>query len=80
MIALKHFDIDYQLSEWKTPDKEYLLKFSPQGSSPVLLDNDLSIWDSIPIIYYLEDISIDEKTLFPGDIKGTYQGTVATHL
>lgn len=68
-IALKHFDIDYHLKEWKTPDKEYLLKFSPQGSSPVLLDNDLSIWDSIPIVYYLEDISIDEKTLFPGDIK-----------
>jgi glutathione S-transferase len=68
-IALKHFDIDYHLNEWKEPDKEFLLNFSPQGSSPVLVDDELSVWDSMAILYYLEEISAQNKTLFPGSIK-----------
>ena len=67
-IALNYLDIDYDLEEWKTPDKEFLLQYSPQGSSPILLINDSSIWDSVSIIYYLEDISVNNKTLFPGTI------------
>ncbi len=66
-IALSHYNIAYKLTEWKVPDKEFVLKFSPQGSLPVIVHNTIPIWDSIPIIYYLEDISTDDKTLFPGN-------------
>ena len=66
-LALQYFDIAYELEEWKTPDKDMLLRYSPQGSSPVLVVDDFSIWDSLSIIYYLEDVAANGKTLFPGN-------------
>jgi len=66
-IALKYLDMDYELVEWKKPDRDTLLKLSPNGLTPVLQDNELIIWDSVPIIYYLEDLA-GRKTLFPGEI------------
>lgn len=66
-IALQYFEIDYELKEWKQPDKGMLLEYSPQGSSPVLLVDDFPIWDSVAIIYYLEDIAPNGNSLFPGN-------------
>ena len=66
-IALQYFGVDYQLREWTTPDKSMLLQYSPQGTSPVLLVDDFSIWDSAAIVCYLEEIAGNGKTLFPGD-------------
>lgn len=66
-LALSHYDIDHKLTEWDVPDKDFILQYSPQASLPLLLDGELSIWDSAPIIYYLEDVSDQNKTLFPGN-------------
>ncbi len=68
-IALKYFDIDYELVEWKIPEKDFLSSLKPQQSLPVLQHGDLSIWDSVSIVYYLEELTSAEKSLFPGDIK-----------
>lgn len=66
-LALDYFGLDYELQEWETPDKHLLLQYSPQGSSPILFVDEFPIWDSLPIIYYLEDTATKGKTLFPGN-------------
>ena len=65
-IALHFYGISYDLDEWILPDKAFLAQFSPQSSTPTLLVDKFPIWDSVAIIYYLEDISSSDKSLFPG--------------
>ncbi|MFK8068561.1 MAG: glutathione S-transferase family protein [Gammaproteobacteria bacterium] len=67
-LALSYYDLDYELTEWSEPDKDFILKYSPQATVPLILDDDIFIWDSGAIIYYLEDISDQKKTLFPGNL------------
>jgi glutathione S-transferase len=47
-------------------DKQRLLDFTPSGKVPVLVDGDVTIWDSLAIIEYLAE-RFPEKRLWPED-------------
>jgi glutathione S-transferase len=47
-------------------DKKRLLGFTPSGKVPVLVDGDLTIWDSLAIIEYLAE-RFPERQLWPRD-------------
>jgi glutathione S-transferase len=47
-------------------DKQRLLDFTPSGKVPVLVDGDVTIWDSLAIIEYLAE-RFPEKRLWPQD-------------
>ena len=49
-----------------TADKERLLSFSASGKVPALLDDDVTIWDSLAIIEYLAERFPDAR-LWPDD-------------
>ncbi len=70
-IAMKHFGIpfeeimiSYEHADWK----ERALKYSPAGLVPVLIDGDLTIWDSLAIFEYLAE-KHPEKPMWPKDAK-----------
>lgn len=55
------------------PDfKERILKLSPAGQVPVLVDGDVHVWESLAIIDWLADKFPDAK-LWPKDIKARAQ-------
>ena len=45
-------------------DKDRILSFTPSGKVPVLIDGDVTVWDSLAIIEYLAD-KFPEKQLWP---------------
>jgi glutathione S-transferase len=47
-------------------DKQRLLDFTPSGKVPVLVDGNVTIWDSLAIIEYLAE-RFPEKRLWPQD-------------
>jgi glutathione S-transferase len=47
-------------------DKQRLLSFTPSGKVPVLIDGDVTVWDSLAIIEYLAE-RFPEKRLWPQD-------------
>ena len=47
-------------------DKRRILKFSRSGKVPVLVDGDITVWDSLAIIEYLVE-RFPEATLWPAD-------------
>lgn len=50
----------------ETADKERLLSVSGSGKVPVLIDGDVTVWDSLAIIEYLAE-HFPEANLWPGD-------------
>ncbi len=67
-IALKAAGIDFE--EVVIPlytgdaDKQRILKYSPAGKVPILVDGAVSIWDSLAIIEYLAE-KFPDKGLWP---------------
>src|SRR5580704_172706 len=47
-------------------DKKRLLAFTPSGKVPVLIDGDVTVWDSLAIIEYLAE-RFPQKHLWPKD-------------
>jgi glutathione S-transferase len=47
-------------------DKQRILDVSPAGKVPILVDGDLTVWDSLAIIEYLAE-KYPEKKLWPDD-------------
>ena len=47
-------------------DKRRILDVSPAGKVPILVDGDITVWDSLAIIEYLAE-KFPEKKLWPGD-------------
>jgi glutathione S-transferase len=50
-----------------TADKERILGFSPAGKVPILIDGDVTVWDSLAIIEYLFE-RFPDAGLWPKDI------------
>jgi glutathione S-transferase len=48
-------------------DKERILSFSRAGKVPVLVDGDITVWDSLAIIEYVAE-RFPEKKLWPDDV------------
>ncbi|MES2905797.1 MAG: glutathione S-transferase family protein [Pseudomonadota bacterium] len=70
-LAMRHFQIpfeeimlSYALDDWKAQAKRY----APTGQVPILIDSDLTIWDSMAIFEYLNEKHPDKK-MWPADVK-----------
>jgi glutathione S-transferase len=68
-LAMKQAELDFQ--EIRVPlyaenSREELLKYSPSGKVPVLLHNDLVIWESLAICEYIAEQF--EPGLWPADV------------
>ncbi len=48
-------------------DKDRLLSFSPAGKVPILIDGDITVWDSLAIIEYLAE-RFPDAGLWPKDL------------
>jgi len=55
---------------------ESLAAYSPSAQCPVLIDDDLSVWDSLAICEYVAD-RLPEAALWPADIKTRALGRAA---
>lgn len=65
-LGLPFEEINVRLRQ---PDsKAEILKFSPSGMVPLLLDGDFPVWDSLAILEYLADRH-PEKALWPADVQ-----------
>jgi glutathione S-transferase len=57
-IALKTFDIAFEerlIPLYRPDSKEEILKVSPAGQVPVLLDGDMVVWESLAILQHLAE-------------------------
>lgn len=81
-LALAYIQVDYDLYDFVQPEAEFLQKYSPQQSVPILIDGNQALWDSAAIIYYLEDMLRNNVkdmslSLFPGNLE---ERSMARHL
>jgi len=63
-LALKAFDIPFEeikLGLFSDEFRTELAKYSPVGKVPVLVDGDLSVWDSLSICEYINENYLDGK-------------------
>ena len=63
-LALKAFDIPFEEIKLNLFSDEFyaeLAKHSPVGKVPVLVDGDLSVWDSLAICEYINETYLDGK-------------------
>jgi glutathione S-transferase len=63
-LALRAFDIQFEeikLSLFSDEFHTELAKYSPVGKVPVLVDSDLSVWDSLAICEYINETYLDGK-------------------
>lgn len=68
-LALRHLQLPFEEINvrLRQPDsKAQILKFSPSGMVPLLIDGDFEVWDSLAILEYLADAH-PEKGLWPSD-------------
>ena len=52
-----------------TDTKLQILKYSPSGKVPVLIDGDLTVWESLAICEHVAE-RFPDKALWPADVKG----------
>ena len=67
---MKHFSIPFEeiLIRLDLPDTtQNILRYSPTGKVPALIDGDLVVWESAAIMEYLSD-KYPEKKMYPKDI------------
>ena len=69
-LVLKAFEIPF--NETLVPLRQagtraQILKFSPAGKVPVLIDGDTSVWESLAIIEYLAD-TFPARAIWPKDV------------
>lgn len=61
-ILLRHFGIGFaeiSIPLGEATTREQILRYGPGGKCPVLIDGDLTIWDSLAIMEYLAEIYPD---------------------
>jgi glutathione S-transferase len=69
-IAMKMAGIAFDeilLPLYEPGSREQLLKYSPAGKVPVLVDGDVTVWDSLAIIEYIAE-RYPEAKLWPDDV------------
>jgi glutathione S-transferase len=68
-IVMRAFDIPFEetLVQLRTGDtRDLILKHSPSGKVPALMDDEVAIWDSLAIIEYLAE-TFPDKAIWPRD-------------
>lgn len=70
-VLMKHFGIPFEeiLVKLDLPDTTAnILKYSPTGKVPALIDADFVVWESVAIMEYLQD-KFPDKKLYPANVK-----------
>ena len=70
-IAMKVAGIDFDeqiVPLYEPGSRETVLKYSPTGKVPCLVDDDVTVWESLAILDYLA-ARYPEKKLWPADLK-----------
>lgn len=70
-VLMKHFDIPFEekLIALDQPDTEKnILKYSPSKKVPALVDADITVWESMAIMEYLNE-KYPQKQMWPADTK-----------
>lgn len=70
-VAMKVAGIDFDeqiVPLYEPGSREAVLKYSPTGKVPCLVDDDVTVWESLAILDYLADRYPDKK-LWPADLK-----------
>ena len=70
-VAMKAFDIPFQeicIQLDRVDTSEQIARYSPAGRVPVLLDDDMAIWDSLAICEYLAE-RYPGKAMWPHDTR-----------
>lgn len=70
-VLMKHFEIPFEeiLVKLDLPDTtQNILKYSPTGKVPALIDGDFHVWESAAIMEYLNE-KYPEKEMYPKDMR-----------
>lgn len=70
-VAMKHFAIPFQeklIALDQAQSAQEIIKYSPSGKVPALIDGGLVVWESLSIMEYLND-KFPEKKMWPQDPK-----------
>jgi glutathione S-transferase len=70
-IAMRNAGIAFEeelVPLYEPGSREKVLKYSPTGLVPCLVDGDLAVWETLAILDYLAD-KFPEKKLWPQDLK-----------
>ena len=70
-IAMRHAGIAFDeelIALYEPGSREKIMKYSPTGTVPCLVDGDLIVWESLAILDYLAD-KFPDKKLWPADLK-----------
>ena len=70
-LLMKYFRVPFEevLIRLDRPETHAsILKYSPSGKVPALIDGDLVVWESLAIMEYLHD-KFPEKKMYPLDLK-----------
>lgn len=70
-LLMRQFGIEFeevQIPLRRADSLERKLAYSPAGKVPILIDGDMSIWDSLAIVEHLAE-KFPEKQLWPADIE-----------
>jgi len=68
-LACEHVSVGWSLERRYLPHHPEVLARNPKGQVPVLVDGDVSVYDSTQIFEYLED-HYPEPPLYPADVAG----------
>jgi len=68
-IALSAFDIAFEetvIAMYRPDTRERMLSYGPTGKVPVLIDGDVTVWESLAIMEYLAE-RFPDKAIWPAD-------------
>ena len=57
-LAMRHFRVEFSevpIALYKPESSQHIRRYSPAGKVPVLLDDTITVWDSLAILAYLAD-------------------------
>lgn len=69
-IAMRHAGIPFEeelYALYEPGSREKIMKYSPTGTVPCLVDGDVTVWESLAILDYVAD-KFPDKKLWPGDM------------
>jgi glutathione S-transferase len=70
-IAMRQAGIPFEeelFALYEPGSREKIMKYSPTGTVPCLVDGDVTVWESLAILDYLAD-KFPDKKLWPSDMK-----------
>jgi glutathione S-transferase len=68
-VAYERVDVPFSRARGYDPKHPEVLALNPKGQVPVLVDDDVAIYDSMLILEYIEE-RYPEPRLFPSDVAG----------